>query len=193
VLCAIEEHDRHDDNVSPLTGAEQEAAAQPPARSERPKTAGSSRADSARSGSRGSAEEVRAPWDYTAQEAEVDGPARRLPPDVVVSDRGQVSRESGVGSPEEALGDLGAGRAVGIDGRPMTRAGSNSGALVPPRVGAAQGRGLQGRVLTLQLLSNWGDFDAIGLAGIEVVLADRSKLQVRPPPGVCGPRCARLA
>ena len=67
----------------------------------------------------------------------MDGPAQRLPPDVVVSDRGKVSREAGAGSPEEARGDGGAGRAVGIDGRPMTRAGSNAGALVPPRVGAA--------------------------------------------------------
>ena len=93
MLCAIEEHDRHDDNVSPLTGAEQEAAAQPPARFERPKTAGSSRADSARSGSRGSAEEARAPWDYTAQDPPPPLPSRtnwtRLVPHPVLS--GHVS------------------------------------------------------------------------------------------------------
>ena len=41
-------------------------------------------------------------------------------------------------------------------------------------------------MLTLQLLSNWGDFDAIGLSGIEVVLADRSKLQGTPRrPAAC--------
>ena len=35
------------------------------------------------------------------------------------------------------------------------------------------------RILTLQLLSNWGDFDAIGLSGIEIRLLDRSILEVR--------------
>jgi len=183
ILCAIEEHDRHDDNVSPFQASE-EAEAAHPAKMERPKTAGSNRADASSQETRGGGrdEVVRASWEYMGKGVDVDGPTERLPPDVVVSERGKVSIEEEVpertkpAGGEESLGGSG-GRPVGLDGRPVTRAGSSATALPPPRV-TSHGEALHGRVLTLQLLSNWGDVDAIGLSGIEIRLADRTILNV---------------
>ena len=59
----------------------------------------------------------------------------------------------------------------------------------------AGGRGdaLSGRVLTVQLLSNWGDMDAVGLCGLDILSADGSAFPViddmvppaaTPPPQV---------
>jgi hypothetical protein len=207
VLCAIEDHDLHDVNVNPTrepgTPPERLKTA-----GERPKTAGrrNGSADSQRTGSGSSHsndwsdDAGAASWSYLSRDKDINGPTERLPPDVVVSDTGHVTREGDTPAAHATRAPQPLQRrhtAVGADGRPMTSAGSlQAGGAVLVGAGAELGEGgalglsgagdgagredecVGGRVLVLRFDSNWGDADAIGLCGLEVLLADRTALDV---------------
>ena len=44
--------------------------------------------------------------------------------------------------------------------------------------GGSGGEALRGQVLMVQLLSNWGDVDAVGLCGLEILEGDGGTLKV---------------
>jgi len=140
-----------------------------------------------------------ASWSYLSRDKDINGPTERLPPDVVVSDTGNVTREGDTQAAHaiRAPQPLQRRHTVGADGRPMTSAGSlqaggavsvgagaelgEGGALGLPGAGDGVGREdecVGGRVLVLRFGSNWGDADAIGLCGLEVLLADGTPLDV---------------
>lgn len=186
VLCAIEAHDALDANITPSAGEDQTRQPTPThSIPERPKTAGrmGSGSSSRSGGGVGDSQDLSS-WQYAAADAKVEGPSERLPPQVVVSETGEMSPERTEESDSPLTPNPNDVRpSLGADGRPMTRAGSLCATLHPHNrpafLSATASSCVQGQVLTLKLLSNWGDLDAIGMCGVEILLADDSVFEVK--------------
>lgn len=108
----------------------------------------------------------------------MEGPRQRLPPNVVVSDLGQVTTEEGAtawlsGGVGRGAAVRGGGTFVGADGRPMTGAVGHRTHIMSGggrgEGGEEEEEGVVGQLLAMRMTSNWGDPDAIGLAGERMI------------------------